>query len=400
MMPFFDDLFEWDAFMNNEDDSVEDDGDNFVDVKMVGEIIKNKPPLVIHINEETREEQFKGELKEKYNKRPKVNLTADLTFYDVPVGGDFDGQAHFNLGAMYGTLEGRTVRGGMEFYVRRTNDGGNGNGDIYGRWWLSDPDAFDPIFFDNEIFYEDTIGGDIQGTYDHNIGNIILELTCHYADLNFIDFWDFQDITGYLEEWFLCFYAGFDVRATVGLDGANQFRYSTTGGVADGPIHGGWDPADQYPMLPEWVKEIDHEVWMVEQFHTLPDQYTELGLPDDGQLYLLTSSWYAAESKIWEAYLQYPYGYAFNTEFDIDYNKHLGERVKFWYDPGDCEDIYVNSAWIYGEGPGEFDPWDYDSDPKDGVLEEHEVIDAVNDFFALLISYDEVMQVITAYFSQ
>jgi hypothetical protein len=365
---------------------------------MVGEIIKNKPPLVIHINEEAREPQFKGELKEKYNKRPKVNLTGVVDGYTEEIDGDFDGMAHFDL-SISGTLEGRNVDGGMNFYVRRTNDGGNGNGDIFGSWYLSQGGPSSMVFFDNNIFYDDTIGGDIQGWYDNGDNTIVLELTCHYADLNFIDFDDFQNITGYLEEWFLCFYAGFEFWMDIALDGANQFRY-----VGDSPspvtINGGWDPADQYPGLPDWVKEVDHEVWMVEQFHTIPDQYTELGLPDDGQLYLLTSSWYAEESKIWEAYLQYPYGYAFDTEFDIDYNKYLGERVKFWYDPGDCEDIYVNSAWIYGEGPGEFDPWDYDNDPKDGVLEEHEVIDAVNDFFALLISYDEVMQVITAYFSQ
>lgn len=54
--------------------------------------------------------------------------------------------------------------------------------------------------------------------------------------------------------------------------------------------------------------------WTNHAFHTRPDQYTAFGLPE-GELYLLTSSW-------------------------LDEN---GNRVKFWFKPGESLDLFVNT---------------------------------------------------------
>jgi len=79
------------------------------------------------------------------------------------------------------------------------------------------------------------------------------------------------------------------------------------------------------------------EFWNVEWFHTYPEQYTAFVLPAD-QLYLVTLAWYAPEAEI--------------TLWDADPNgvpvaSWTTERVKFWYDPADNTDIYINRI---GEG--------------------------------------------------
>ena len=73
------------------------------------------------------------------------------------------------------------------------------------------------------------------------------------------------------------------------------------------------------------------EFWNVEWFHTQPQQYTAFVMPED-QLYLMTLAWYAPESciTIW------------NHEPSIPAAYYTGERVKFWYDPANNTDIYVN----------------------------------------------------------
>jgi hypothetical protein len=106
------------------------------------------------------------------------------------------------------------------------------------------------------------------------------------------------------------------------------------------------------------------QVWQTEQWHSLPDQYTELNIPifqlPDGQrrLYLLTSDWESEQSRV------YLYGCPDITQNDLHAwnvaipatNKTITEtqqqffqanasqrlRVKFLYDPMDPEDIYVN----------------------------------------------------------
>ncbi|MDD3043678.1 MAG: dockerin type I repeat-containing protein, partial [Methanosarcinaceae archaeon] len=80
--------------------------------------------------------------------------------------------------------------------------------------------------------------------------------------------------------------------------------------------------------------ENDQEIesWVLEWFYTYPDQYTEFVLPE-GELYLMTLSWFAPESciHIWDGD---PIG-------PID--AWQGERVKFWHDPCITDDLYVNS---------------------------------------------------------
>ncbi len=84
------------------------------------------------------------------------------------------------------------------------------------------------------------------------------------------------------------------------------------------------------------LKEIYNETyleefWNLEWFHTQPQQYTAFVMPE-GQLYLMTLAWYAPESyiTIWNHELSIPAAY------------YTGERVKFWYNPANNTDIYVN----------------------------------------------------------
>lgn len=347
MATYFDDLYEWDQFMDPETSGVFDEGngqvwDDFTPLDIVGDIIKNKPPLVIHINEEAREPQFKGELKEKYNKRPKINLTAQWNG-----GGINDGIATLNFN-IKGQLEGRSVSGYMGFDVQRINDPSNGDGDISGWFMIQDANNMDDhLFFDNDLFYGEGILGEISGWYDHSQTDVEIVLNYWYAEL--IDDEDLH--VGYLSEWFLCFWAEFYENATLELNDAALLEYQS---IIEPPgqarsWRGGWDPAGQFDNISAGE---DWEVWMVEQWHTIPDQYTELGLPDDDQLYLLTSSWYAGESIIREIWNEDHHPYAYDSEWELDWTDWTGERVKFWYDPGDCEDIYVNTAWIGGEPHG------------------------------------------------
>jgi len=94
------------------------------------------------------------------------------------------------------------------------------------------------------------------------------------------------------------------------------------------------------------------ELWLLEWFWTLPEQYTEFRLPggDRGDKYLVTLSWIAPESEttIWDG----------QGETDpIAINKP--DRFKFWYQ--DCTGpLYINESassirlyGTFGEGPGD-----------------------------------------------
>ena len=84
--------------------------------------------------------------------------------------------------------------------------------------------------------------------------------------------------------------------------------------------------------LLEILKEdCEYEHWVVEWFHTYPEQYTAFVVPE-GELYLMTLAWYApeAETTIW------------NGDPDCPISSYTGDRAKFWYDPADPTDIYVN----------------------------------------------------------
>jgi hypothetical protein len=118
----------------------------------------------------------------------------------------------------------------------------------------------------------------------------------------------------------------------------------------------------------EWLEE---EHWNVEWFFTQPWQYTAFVMPDD-QLYLLTLAWYAPESEItiWD------------HDPDGPVDVYTEERVKFWYDPGDNTDIYVNRVGEEQEEPpiaGWYDMAAYGGN-GDGVMDCDEVINAVLDF--------------------
>ncbi len=98
-----------------------------------------------------------------------------------------------------------------------------------------------------------------------------------------------------------------------------------------------------------------------ESFHTLPDKYTDLALSPADQLYLLTSSWRSDQSRLFfyacrdtiesAGWAGSPPGPPLPTPvpgsfldqlIDAVIDPVLGARVKFWYDPNDNEDIYVN----------------------------------------------------------
>ena len=84
--------------------------------------------------------------------------------------------------------------------------------------------------------------------------------------------------------------------------------------------------------------ELTDEQWMVEWFHTYPEQYTAFRLPA-GELYLMTLGWFApeAETTIWDC------------DPDGPIKTKTGDRAKFWYDPTDPTDIYVTKT--DGGGP-------------------------------------------------
>ncbi|MFQ5855700.1 MAG: hypothetical protein ACE5LU_08680 [Anaerolineae bacterium] len=89
----------------------------------------------------------------------------------------------------------------------------------------------------------------------------------------------------------------------------------------------------------------DNDRWATEQFHTLPDHYTDVML-SAGQLYLLTSSWRSNQSQVSFSICEdippdSEEEFIANLEDAVtDDDNRL--RVKFWYDPDDKEDIYVN----------------------------------------------------------
>jgi hypothetical protein len=93
----------------------------------------------------------------------------------------------------------------------------------------------------------------------------------------------------------------------------------------------GWYPWKETSSDDEW--------WFIEHFQTIPYQYTKFQLPEGHGLYLVTSAFDAPEATwtIWD-------GTGETSPIDGGtYN-----RLKFWYDPADNTDIYVNR---YGEGP-------------------------------------------------
>ena len=276
----------------------------------MGKIIKNKPPLQIHIQKEDREEQFKGELKEKYNKKPQLRIVLNITDVDV-----YDGIVTIEADIKEGKIEGWSLDGDATIYITRVNIPDDGDGMVDGTFYI-----------ETSMFNDAEIRGKISGWYDHS--EKMLYMTW-YRDETYLD-----PDNGYIDEWFLCFWAEFENTTDLTLHQTDNDKYSNVATPNENDTWiGGWDPFDIYEDVDvgeEW------EAWMTEQWHTMPDQYTEITLPG-GQLYLLTSSWYAPEA-IWR------------TVNEEDKGKtgelNVGSRFKFWYNPEDCDDIYVNTAWV------------------------------------------------------
>lgn len=87
------------------------------------------------------------------------------------------------------------------------------------------------------------------------------------------------------------------------------------------------------------TETLSSPVWSVEQFNTLPDQYTEVQLPP-GELYHLTLDWTTDEIETadWE-YESCSITTTLPAMEDL-------MRVQFWYDPTDPYDIYVNDEAV------------------------------------------------------
>ena len=103
------------------------------------------------------------------------------------------------------------------------------------------------------------------------------------------------------------------------------------------------------------------ESWVVEWFHTYPEQYTAFVVPE-GELYLMTLAWHApeAETTIWDGNPYWPIA------------NYTEDRAKFWYDPADPTDIYVNriDAGVEPDEPDPIDEWDTSGN---GVIEKAEL---------------------------
>ena len=118
---------------------------------------------------------------------------------------------------------------------------------------------------------------------------------------------------------------------------------------------------------------LKEEYWNVEWFHTQPMQYTAFVMPEGQGLYLMTLAWYAPEAEItiWD------------HNPDGPYDDYTYERVKFWYDPADNTDIYINRV---GDIPEEeitiVDWYNMASYGGDGIpwISSDEVINAVMDY--------------------
>ena len=137
---------------------------------------------------------------------------------------------------------------------------------------------------------------------------------------------------------------------------------------------------DPEPRFKGELKEIYHEYeteggeiegWMIEWFQTIPYQYTGFELPTGhGRWpYLVTSAFYAHES-----YYDFHDGEPICIE-DVE------ERLKYWFNPGDMTDIYVNKP----PKTVELDIWDFydlyeNGGNENGKTEFQEVEYAWDDF--------------------
>jgi len=117
---------------------------------------------------------------------------------------------------------------------------------------------------------------------------------------------------------------------------------------------------------------MEYEFWNVEWFHTLPMQYTAFVMPEGQGLYLMTLAWVAPEAEItlWDG-------------VSVPVGNWTGERVKFWYDPADNTDIYINRVGDIPEEEVTIADWyNMAGNGGDGIpwISSDEVINAVMDY--------------------
>lgn len=291
--------------------------DDLEDMGYMGAIRKNKPPLEIHIEDEDIEEQFRGELKEMYNKRPLTDLTLYVKEYSTSaISGRLDG-----------TVDGRNVEGTFSATMSGSK--------IRGTWEARDYGDPDDTYNDNEISDFDGI---ITGTWTKSGDIIYIDMVMRRDGLELADCvicWDEQDCT--VQHDYLCFWAEFEFSADVTSD---------------------------VPVIVDGGYDEDWEEWMTEQFRTMPDHYTAFELPAD-QCYLLTSSWYAPQA-IWRTVNE-------NNGGPRDITWYHGNRVKFWYQPDRALDIYVNKDTVR-DAETVIEQWDFN---HNGYIDRGEIVTAI-----------------------
>jgi hypothetical protein len=156
------------------------------------------------------------------------------------------------------------------------------------------------------------------------------------------------------------------------------------------PEDDGVDPVDLTDLqLPSNMEDL--EIWWVEQFHTIPDEYTALELPKDDQLYLLTSSWLAPQAE-YRTVNEWNNGPRWMWYGGINWYT-WGNRVKFWYDPTSPIDIYVN--------------WDQPRDSttvielydvsEDGYIDREELVNAIIDYLLERLTQNQLLEVLLNY---
>jgi hypothetical protein len=327
-----------------------------------GIVVKNKSQLVIHLVDNNREKQFKGELRETYNRRPLINLTVD-----------------FGLKIIYGTVNGRNVTGHVDWGDQSR-----------GGWYLCDTGDREPWL------YNDGRIGNLTGKFTEYKGNAIMcidtllqepkQITplsdniCLFAegiqsDANkWIYRWDNDYEVWMTEDWHTL--ADEYLELNFNYSKNNQKYLLTSGWYSpeanmripyyeSGALKNGKNSSielfvpndmDKLKIVLRWENcDSTLDIKLVEPDGTtkyIPGGYTmatdTIYNPMDG-LWLLEVIGTSIPPEIG------PEQYLLTVEV-----KKIGTRVSFWYDQNDFKDIYVNRIIFEdGEEPdiqkGDFD---------------------------------------------